>query len=90
MTIGRDRVLQRLIQLAADTVEADPATVSPGMRLIADLGFDSLDVAEYVMLLEEEFDVQISDDQAVIDRTIIEVFDLVWPMICERTSGASA
>jgi acyl carrier protein len=46
-------------------------------RVVEDLGADSLDVVEMLMVLEEMFNVSISDEQAVKMKTVGEVVDYV-------------
>jgi acyl carrier protein len=46
-----------------------------------DLGLDSLDQAELVMMLEEAFDIDIDDDTAPAARTVKDVVELVADMV---------
>jgi acyl carrier protein len=57
------RVLQRVIEIAARQVNVPSAQVTRESHFINDLGFDSLDVMDMNMLLEDEFDLNIPDDQ---------------------------
>jgi len=47
--------------------------VSPSAAFIKDLGADSLDIVELVMALEEEYDLEISDEEAEKIRTVGDV-----------------
>ena len=47
--------------------------VSPGASFFDDLGADSLDIVELVMSMEEEFDVEIPDEDVEKMRTIGDV-----------------
>jgi acyl carrier protein len=49
----------------------------PDARFIDDLGADSLDIVELVMALEEEFDIEIPDDDAENIQTIGDAFTYV-------------
>ena len=42
----------------------DEADVVPGASFVDDLGADSLDLVELIMSMEEEFDIEISDEDA--------------------------
>ena len=57
-------VLQRVIRLAADQVGVLPEEVTPQTHFQNDLGYDSLDVVQFVIDVEEEFGVRIPDEQA--------------------------
>lgn len=46
-------------------------------HLVNDLGADELDVIEMVMTLEENFNIEISDDEAEAMRTVQDVIDCV-------------
>lgn len=58
-------------KLVADQLEVeDITTVTPSANFANDLGADSLDTVELVMALEEEFDIEIPDEDA---ETILTV-----------------
>jgi len=47
--------------------------VTPTASFIEDLGADSLDIVELVMALEEEYDMEITDEEAEKIRTVQDV-----------------
>ena len=47
--------------------------VTPDASFIEDLGADSLDIVELVMALEEEYDMEITDEEAEKIRTVQDV-----------------
>ncbi len=51
--------------------------VTPGASFIEDLGADSLDIVELVMALEEEYRMEISDEDAEKIRTVKDVVDYI-------------
>ena len=51
-------------------LKVDPEKVTPEASLKNDLGADSLDAVEIIMDIEDEFDVQIADDQADSIQTV--------------------
>ncbi|MHC5190700.1 MAG: acyl carrier protein [Planctomycetota bacterium] len=55
---------QRIIELAADQVSIPAEQVSLDSQFTADLGYDSLDQVEFVMTIEEEFDIIVPDEEA--------------------------
>ncbi|MBY0097612.1 acyl carrier protein [Mesobacillus maritimus] len=57
-------VLERVTKIIVDRLGVDEAQVSLEASFKDDLGADSLDVVELVMELEDEFDMEISDDDA--------------------------
>jgi acyl carrier protein len=66
-----ERVLDLIVeQLGVSREEADPKA-----SFIDDLGADSLDIVELVMSLEEEFDIEIPDEDAEKMQTIGHAVD---------------
>ncbi|MEI5906142.1 acyl carrier protein [Bacillus spongiae] len=57
-------VLDRVTKIIVDRLGVDEAQVTLEASFKDDLGADSLDVVELVMELEDEFDMEISDDDA--------------------------
>jgi acyl carrier protein len=57
-------ILQKLRKILAAHSTVDPSTIDLGKHLKHDLGFDSLDLAEMVYSIEEEFGITVADDSA--------------------------
>jgi len=57
-------VEDKVKEIIVDQLGVDEKQVVPGASFIDDLGADSLDTVELVMALEEEFDIEIPDDEA--------------------------
>lgn len=66
-------VLERVTRIVIDRLGADEAEVTLEASFKDDLGADSLDVVELVMELEDEFDMEISDEDAERITTVGEV-----------------
>jgi len=54
----------RVKEIIIDQLGVDEGQVKPEASFIDDLGADSLDTVELVMALEEEFDIEIPDEEA--------------------------
>ena len=54
----------KIKQIIVDELGVDEAEVTENARFIEDLGADSLDLVELVMRFEEEFDIEIPDEDA--------------------------
>ena len=57
-------VQDKIKQIIVDELGVDEAEVTENARFIDDLGADSLDLVELVMRFEEEFDIEIPDEDA--------------------------
>jgi acyl carrier protein len=57
-------VQKRIIELIAEQLEREPSEITPEMSFADDLGADSLDLVELIMTVEEEFNIEIPDDEA--------------------------
>ncbi len=54
----------RIRGIIAEKLEVNIDQITDEAKFIDDLGADSLDVVELIMTLEDEFDIEISDEQA--------------------------
>ena len=54
----------RVKEIIVEQLGVDPAEVVPGASFINDLGADSLDTVELVMAFEEEFGIEIPDEES--------------------------
>ena len=73
MSTIQDRVKKIIIEQLGVKEEE----VVESASFVDDLGADSLDTVELVMALEEEFGVEIPDDEAEKIRTVKEAFDYI-------------
>lgn len=57
-------VFDRVKAIVVEQLGVEADQVTPQSKFVEDLGADSLDVVELVMALEEEFDLEIPDEDA--------------------------
>lgn len=55
---------EKLKELLARELSIDPADVTPDAQLVSDLGINSIELADMLLICEDEFGVSISDDDA--------------------------
>lgn len=65
---------EKVKKIIVDQLGVDAAEVTPEASFVEDLGADSLDTVELVMALEEEFDIEIPDEEA---EKIVTVKDAI-------------
>ncbi len=56
-------IRNKVIDILADRLSRDKATITEASNIVADLGADSLDIAEIMMDLEDAFGVKLEEDQ---------------------------
>ena len=75
-------VADRVTKIIVDQLGVEEETVTPEASFVDDLGADSLDTVELVMALEEEFGVEIPDEDAEKITRVKEAIDYI-----EKHSG---
>jgi acyl carrier protein len=71
MAVDRTKV----IELIVEQLDADVENISNDDSFMDDLGADSLDTVELIMAFEEEFDIEIPDEDAENIRTVGDVIE---------------
>ncbi len=64
-------------RIIAEQLGVDEGSITKETSFVDDLGADSLDVVELVMALEEEFDMEFSEDDAETVKTVGDVVDYI-------------
>lgn len=73
-----EKVIEIVNQSLADEFEVDPETLKPEAHLIEDLGFDSLDFVDMVVVLQQAFGVALREEPRVREvRTLGDLHRLV-------------
>jgi acyl carrier protein len=70
-------VEQRVREIVAEQLERDVKEVTNTASFIDDLGADSLDIVEMVMKMEEEFGIEIPDEEAEKIKTVNDVIQYI-------------
>ena len=70
-------IQDRIRAIIAEQLSQDLEEVVPEASFVDDLGADSLDLVELVMHMEEEFDVEIPDEEAENIRLVQDVINYV-------------
>ena len=78
----REQVLAKTIEIARETVDFE-GEIRPEMHLMHDLGFDSIEVAEFVMEVEDQFDLEVPEgfQGMTINSVVDEVLRLLGAAI---------
>ena len=73
----KDELLKKMKEIVADKLSIGEDQVTENASFIDDLGADSLDTVELVMALEEEFDLEIPDEDAEKIRTVGDAINYI-------------
>jgi len=72
-----DEIMDRIVNLVAERMGVEPDQLTVDTHFVNDLQSDSLDMAELVIDLEEEFDLTISDEEAQKIETIGQAAEFI-------------
>lgn len=79
-------VRARIDKIIAEHLATDPEKVVPDASLIDDLLADSLDIVELVMAFEEEFGIEITDDETDEIERVEHCYDKVEPKVVAKAA----
>lgn len=70
-------VFDKIREILAEQLDADAEEMTADTRIAEDLGADSLDVVELLMSIEDEFEVEIPDEEIENLKTIGDVVEYI-------------
>ncbi|MFQ9514468.1 MAG: acyl carrier protein [Eubacterium sp.] len=68
-------MFEKLVEIICNYVEVDSSEITPESRFMEDLGFTSFDFMSMLGQLEDEFDVEINQQEVADIRTVQEAVD---------------
>ena len=71
----KEEMLARLKEIIIDRLDVEEDQIVPEASFVEDLGADSLDIVELIMGIEEEFDIEIPDEDAEKITTVQAAID---------------
>ena len=80
MVYQMDLELEKLSKMIANVLNVDPREVTLDTTFMEDLGADSLDIFQIVAEIEEEYHIQITQEQATKISTVREAIALIDQM----------
>ena len=72
-----DQEYQKLVAIIVDVLGVSESEITPDTTFTDDLGADSLDEAQIIMGIEEEFDVTVDPDVAATVTTVGQALELI-------------
>src|SRR5215211_2679276 len=75
--VGLASVYERVRSIVAERLGVDEDKVTMEAEFIGDLNADSLDLVEVIMAMEQEFDLEIKDEEAENIRTVTDAVNYI-------------
>ncbi|WP_457577488.1 acyl carrier protein [Desulfomarina sp.] len=86
--ISDDELRQKAVEVLAEEFELDPEEMGPEATLYDDLGLDSLDAVDMVVVLEKSFGMKLTDEEALRSiRTMEDLFQFLIRLKKEQEKG---
>jgi len=68
---------QRVKKVVSQVLKVDPARITPHARFVEDLGAESIQSVELIAAFEEEFDIELDDEQALAVKTVGKAVEFI-------------
>ncbi|CCY99888.1 acyl carrier protein 1 [Clostridium sp. CAG:793] len=75
--MGSEEIFEKVKKVIMEQLGVSDSAITLEASFIDDLGADSLDIVELIMALEEEFDIEIPDNDAEKVATVGDVVDYI-------------
>jgi len=75
--MSREEVFKKVTGIIADHFEMDQDSIKGSMNLMSDVDADSIDFVELVLEMEDEFDAEISDEDAANLNTVDDIVNYI-------------
>ncbi len=81
---------ERVVAIIAEQLDVAKEQCVPQASFVNDLGADSLDLMELIMVMEEQFNISISDEELQNIVTIQNVIDFLGRSGCDKDVAGGA
>lgn len=79
-----NNIFDRIKKIIAEHLDVEESKITPEASLTDDLGADSFDTVELIMALEEQFEIEISDEEAQEIITVKHAVDFINNKIAKK------
>ena len=85
--MGKEQLISKLSDYLRETLRRKDLQINPEDNLLEKTGLDSMGAIEFIIKLEEEFDISIDDNEAERIQTLNRVAELVLEKLQIKQSG---
>lgn len=75
--MAAQEIVDRVMNVTGRVLSLDPSTIKPGDNFVFDLGAESVQSVELVAAFEEEFTVEMDEDEALGVQTVEQAADFI-------------
>ncbi len=79
--MDKAEIEKRVKKTVAEVLEVDEASIKPEHKFTTDLGAESFQSVELVAAFEEEFDVEMDDDEALKVQTVGDAVEFISTLV---------
>lgn len=79
-----DDIQKKVISIISERLSKEPDKISVNSNVVADLGADSLDIAEIMMDLEDEFGIKLEDDNQDGPKTVGDIIRYITEKVTAK------
>ncbi|MBI9016502.1 MAG: acyl carrier protein [Phycisphaerae bacterium] len=72
---------QKVLELVSSHIDIPKDEISLNSHFVVDLAFDSLDIVEFVMSIEDEFDITVPDEEQEKIITVHDAIEMIQKLI---------
>ena len=77
MELNREQILSTLIRIAKDKLELDFNNVDVNMRVVEDLGLNSLTIFDFIYEMEKTFHIELDEKSLLKVKTVSDMIELI-------------
>jgi acyl carrier protein len=88
MAVSKDDVARRVKEVTGRVLNVDPAKIQPGDTFAGDLGAESIQSIELVAAFEEEFGIEMDEDEALAVTSVGKAVDFIHDA-CVKQHGSN-
>ncbi|HPC80082.1 MAG TPA: acyl carrier protein [Fervidobacterium sp.] len=81
--MNREELFKKVAEMISEKLNVPIEDIDEDSHIIEDLGADSLDAFDLVMILEDEFGIKLEDDEIERMLTVKDILDLLMEKVKE-------